>query len=488
MRPPRLHARTRLTLWYSGLLVGTLLLLGAGTMFLVERLLSASLTESLQARARAVEAAVEHELGENDGAGTAREIEAQAAGLEILRVWDQRGRAIFRRETGARQSGPDPPFAGIADEDRITMETLTDGNTVRVVTHTLRSRSRPAGVVQVGESTALIERALTQLRLMGLAGLALALVLAVLGGAFLARRALAPIDRITRAAQEIGAENLARRLDLDLPDDEIGRLAGAFDQMIARLDAAFERQRRFTADASHEIRTPLGIIRSQVDVALAHPRTPEHYVRTLTGVRSETDRLTQLTERLLTLARADANESLTLLPVDLQEIAAEAGVRVATRARDLGIHLDVQIGEAPEVRGDPIWLSQVLMNLLDNALRHTARGGRIALSLAGQHDGATIAVGDTGEGIAPEHLPHLFDRFYRVDAARSRAAGGSGLGLAICRWVADAHGGHLTVTSGVGQGTTITLWLPARSEQDHPPAPQAPDAPARRDEAVSAPS
>jgi heavy metal sensor kinase len=461
-----------------------LLLMGAMTLVLVESLLSASLEESLQARTRAVEAAVEHELGENDGEGTAREIEAQSAGLEVIRIWDTRGRLIFPRDAAARTAAAAVPFPGVAAQDRVTTAGLPGGLSVRVVAHTIRSRGRPVGIVQVGESTAAIESVLTRLRLAGLAGLAVALALAVLGGAFLARRALAPIDRITRTAREIGAENLSRRLKLDLPDDEIGRLAGAFDEMIARLDAAFERQRRFTADASHEIRTPLGIIRSQIDVALAHPRTPEQYVRTLAGVRDETDRLTQLTERLLTLARADANEAITLVPVDLQEIAAEAGVRVAARARDLGIHLDVQVGEAPEVRGDPIWLSQVLMNLLDNALRHTPAGGRVTLALTGQRGGAAVAVRDTGEGIAPEHLPHLFDRFYRVDAARGRSAGGTGLGLAICRWVADAHGGTLEVASTVGQGTTVVLWLPGSQNGADQATPRRSGAPAPHQDAV----
>jgi signal transduction histidine kinase len=318
---------------------------------------------------------------------------------------------------------------------------------------------------------------LDRLRWLGLAGLALALVLAGLGGAFLARRALAPIDRVTRAAELIGAEDLARRLDLDLPNDEIGRLARAFDGMIGRLDAAFERQRRFTADASHEIRTPLGIIRSQLDVALAHPRTPEQYARVLGDVRDATDRLARLAERLLTLARADAGEALTLIPVDVQDVVAEAAASVAAQARELGVRLDVRLGEAPGVQGDPVWLMQLLLNLLDNALRHTPPGGQVTLTLEASADGSggdrssdggvRVSVADTGEGIAPEHLPRLFERFYRVDAARARSSGGAGLGLAICSWVARAHGGRLDASSAAGVGTTMTLWLPAAPVPPH---------------------
>jgi signal transduction histidine kinase len=276
------------------------------------------------------------------------------------------------------------------------------------------------------------------------------------------------VDRVTRAAQLIGAEDLSRRLDLDLPDDEMGRLARAFDAMIARLEAAFERQQRFTADASHEIRTPLGIMRSQLDVALARPRSPEEYVRVLEAVRLQVDRLSKLTERLLTLARADGSQTAALVPVDLQDIVAEAAASVAGRARALGIRLQVEIEDVPAAKGDPIWLGQLLLNLLDNALRHTPPDGRVTLSVApalggedGRANGVAIRVEDTGEGIAPEHLPRLFERFYRAEPGRARASGGAGLGLAICDWVARLHAGRLTVTSTPGAGTCFTLWLPS---------------------------
>ncbi len=461
----RLHARTRLTLWYTLLLAGTLVVLGGVALFAVERVLYASLNDSLRARAQSFEAAVSHELSEGERGGSSREVVAQASGLDVLRAWDSRGRPIYSVEDGARP----PTAATIApaapDAAVVSTERLPSGLTVRVVTQALRAGGLPLGVVQVGRSTADIENALATLRVLGVAGLALSLALATLGGAFLARRALAPVERVTREAELIGADDLSRRLSLDLPDDEMGRLAQAFDAMIARLEAAFERQRRFTADASHELRTPLGIIRSQVDVALGQPRTAEHYVRVLQGVRAETDRLTRLTERLLTLARAEGRETLTLVPVDVQDLVAEAGTSVAGRARDQGVRLDVTIYDVPEVHGDPVWLTQLLFNLLDNALRHTPGGGKIALTLesapAGEPDGAIIRINDTGEGIAPEHLPHLFERFYRTDAGRARSTGGAGLGLAICDWVAQSHGGSISVASTLGAGTTFTVWLPA---------------------------
>jgi heavy metal sensor kinase len=295
----------------------------------------------------------------------------------------------------------------------------------------------------------------------------LALLLAAGGGIFLAGRALAPVDRITRAARRIEANDLSQRLQLDLPDDELGRLATAFDEMIDRLDQAFQRQRRFTADASHELRTPLAVIRSQLDVALARRRSPEYYQRLLDSLREETERLSGLVESLLMLARADAGQALTLREVDLEEIAAETVARVATQMHEHGLELGVTIQPIGQARGDAVWLSQLLLNLLDNALRHTPPGGQVALTLQPAEHGAQITVSDTGEGIAPEHLPRLFERFYRIDKARSRTAGGAGLGLAICNWVARAHHGRLDVESTPGQGTTFTLWLPAG------PAPQA---------------
>ncbi|MFN8632673.1 MAG: ATP-binding protein [Chloroflexota bacterium] len=460
----RLHARTRLALWYSVLMAGTLVLVGAGALIAVHQTLYGSLDGSLMSRALLIQQAVEHEIGEGER-GRPSELEALGNGLDTLRIWDRRGRLVVAVEDGIKVPLTGGDLANPPTTDSTVTEHIDNGTTIRALTHPMMSGGRLSGVVYLGRSTSDIEEVLARLRLLGLAGLVLALMLAGLGGTFLAGRALAPVVRVARTAESIGADDLSRRLSLDLPDDELGRLARAFDAMLARLEAAFERQRRFTADASHELRTPLGIIRSQIDVTLAQPRTPEHYCRALRGLRAETDRLTGLTEQLLALARADGSDSLNLVPLDLQDVVAEVGAGVAARARDHGVQLRVELGDAPEVRGDPVWLTQVLFNLLDNGLRHTPPGGQVTLSLmeAPDGNGAIVQVGDTGEGIAPEHLPHLFERFYRAEASRSRASGGAGLGLAICDWVARAHGGQLSVESAVGVGSSFELWLPAAS-------------------------
>ncbi|MCC7369240.1 MAG: HAMP domain-containing protein [Chloroflexi bacterium] len=468
-RLPRwqLHARARLALWYIGLLAATLLGLGLLAMVLVDRTLTAALDASLNARTRTVEQAVLHELeeegreNERRGSHLIDELASQAIGLDVLRIWDARGRLLGGWEDGARidasaaRSLSAPTVTGSGDER------LTSGMRVRLMTRQLTYRGRASGTVQVGRSTAENERVLGQLQLYGVAGTLLALALAGIGGIFLAGRALAPIARMTREAEAIGADDLSRRLALNLPDDEIGRLARAFDSMIARLEVAFERQRQFTADASHELRSPLGIIRTQLDVALSRPRTPDEYADVLRGVRTEHERLAHLLDRLLTLARADGPGAVTLVPTDVQELVADLGVSVAPQARVQGVRLEVTLDDVPEVNGDPIWLTQLLLNLLENALRYTPAGGSIRLRLGCAGDGVAIEVADSGVGISPEHLPRLFERFYRAASSRERASGGAGLGLAICAWVARVHGGRLTAESTVGKGTTMRLWLPA---------------------------
>jgi heavy metal sensor kinase len=280
------------------------------------------------------------------------------------------------------------------------------------------------------------------------------------------------VDRITRAAERISAEDLSRRLALPLPDDELGRLASAFDAMIARLDDAFQRQRRFTADASHELRTPLAAMRARADVALTRPRAQGYYVEVIAAMREESERLSNLADSLLMLARADSGHLPELADADLAEVLAEVGEHAAARARERGIVLEVTLTQTTLVRGNATWLRQLVLNLLDNAFRHTPPGGRVTLALQPAPDGAVLTVADTGDGIPPEHLPHIFERFYRADPGRARAAGGSGLGLAICDWIARAHGTRLDVQSAPGSGTTFTLQLPSVTQQIGPAPPQ----------------
>jgi heavy metal sensor kinase len=284
------------------------------------------------------------------------------------------------------------------------------------------------------------------------------------GGLFLAGRALAPIDTVTRAAQRISASDLSERLELDLPDDEVGRLARTFDGMIARLDDSFRRQRQFTSDASHELRTPLTAIKGQAEVALQRERTPDEYRRVLTSVNHDVDRMIRLVRTLLTLARADASQ----IPIakglmDVGSIVIGAVDQMRPIAAEKGIALTVDGSESIVIRADEDLVLQLVLNLLDNAVRYTPAGGAVEASCRVSGPWVEITVSDTGVGIPPEHLSHIFERFYRADTSRSREDGGAGLGLSICKWVADAHGGTIEATSRPGAGSRFTVRLPLSS-------------------------
>ncbi len=303
------------------------------------------------------------------------------------------------------------------------------------------------------------------------------LLVAALGGYWLASRALRPVRLITRAARQMSETDLSQRLDIRR-QDELGELAATFDGMLERLDAAFRRQRQFTADASHELRTPLTIVNLEVSRALAMPRTSEEYIRALSAIQAENQYMSPLVNDLLTLARADASTTtLRLVPLDLSEIALEAVERLAALAHEHAIRLVV--GSLPELQvvGDRSLLSQALTNLVTNAILHSSGIGTSVDvdTYVERRDGRTWAVAsvsDDGPGIAPNHLPHLFDRFYRVESARTVAesataaeseSSGSGLGLAIVQWVAHAHGGEARVRSVAGEGARFELCLPEES-------------------------
>jgi signal transduction histidine kinase len=314
----------------------------------------------------------------------------------------------------------------------------------------------------------------------------LTLLVAALGGYWLATRAMRPVRLITRTAREIGETDLSRRLNL-ARQDELGELAATFDDMLARLEAAFARQRQFTADASHELRTPLAIVSLETRRTLSRQQTPEEYERALAVIQAESDYMSRLVNSLLTLARADAGQTtLERVDVDLGDVVVDVMERLAPLAAQRGSEL--VLGELAEltVEGDPLYLAQMVGNLVENAIKYGRPGGHVRVECgpgdAERTGWARVQVADDGPGIGAEHLRHIFDRFYRVDEARGRADGttarnatsvngsepandadtvdGSGLGLAIVQWVAAAHGGEVTVESVEGTGSTFTVWLP----------------------------
>ncbi|MFP5264973.1 MAG: sensor histidine kinase [Blastocatellia bacterium] len=332
----------------------------------------------------------------------------------------------------------------------------------RVITWPSRDEDGEVFFVVVGQSLKELRQAQRQLLFLLAIANPVALLLASLGGLWIANKALRPVDRLTRAAERIGRGSLNERVAEVGSNDEMGRLAATFNEMISKLEQAFERERRFTADASHELKTPLAVLRGDIEVALRRDRPPEEYRRVLASSLEEIARLTKLTDDLLTLARSDAGERvLELEPVRLDELAAEAHAYIQPLARSVGITLSYDAPRPPViVEGDEKRLKQLLVNLLDNAIKYTPSGGSVRLALAVEGASALVEVSDTGRGIPAGALPHVFERFYRQSDPKDSRVTGFGLGLAISKWIVDAHGGDIEVDSADGKGSRFRVRLP----------------------------
>ncbi len=286
----------------------------------------------------------------------------------------------------------------------------------------------------------------------------LAFALAI--GWWITSRALRPITSIVDTAQRIATGDLSERIPVRSASSELGHLSTVLNETFARLESTFGRQARFTADAAHELRTPVAIILSQAQRVLTRERDPETYQRTLEACVSAARRLNQLTESMLTLATHDGDAiSVKHEHSDLAVIVRETTEPLQPLTEERHIALELYLSPA-SCLGDALRLSQIILNLLSNALDHTPDGGRIKLTTVSKSDYAIFTITDTGCGIAEEHLPHIFDRFYRADESRTRTTGGAGLGLSICKAIADEHSATLEVTSELGKGSTFTLRLP----------------------------
>jgi heavy metal sensor kinase len=451
--------RVRLTLWFVLLLAITLAIFCAALYLALRHNLNSTLNDSLESRAQIVAGLVVDvdrvDVAELTIPGDPVE------GEEFVRVFDSSGNLVFDN-SGEKFRPPDDPTAvSAALSGAKTRRDLDLGPELRALTAPIRANGKVIGAVEVGLSTDALHSTLRTLLVIIAVIYPLALIIASGGGVFLAGRALSPIDGLTRTARRISAEDLSQRLDLRLPDDEVGRLARTFDEMIARLDDAFRRQRQFTADASHELRTPLTAIKGQTEVALQRDRDPAEYRSVLRSVNVEVDRMIRLVSSLLTLARADAQQvPLTKESISLGALVSDAADQVRPAASNKGVSVRLRNGAGTQVTADQDLLLQLMLNLLDNAVKHTPLGGSIVISWSNQEGHAKVVVADEGPGIPSEHLPHIFDRFYRVDRARSRDGGGVGLGLSICRWIAEAHGGSIHADSSPGGGATFTVDLP----------------------------
>ncbi len=305
-----------------------------------------------------------------------------------------------------------------------------------------------------------------QLRRDFFAGVPLVLLLASLGGYFLARKSLLPIASMNSQTKQITAERLSSRLDVSNARDELGRLATTINELLTRLESSFKSQQRFIADASHELRTPLAVLRGETEVALSKDRSTREYREALTSIQDEAERLSRIVEDLFILARQpiDVPPALVRKQLSLNELLNDCvrAARVLAMQKNLDVRIDS--GSSPMLlQGDYELLKRMVLNLLDNAVKYTPAGGEIAVVLAQQNANAEIVVRDTGIGIPKMDQRHVFDRFYRVDKARSRSLGGAGLGLSIVRWIVEAHEGEIDVVSAHGSGTEFIVQLPLRN-------------------------
>ena len=286
------------------------------------------------------------------------------------------------------------------------------------------------------------------------------LFIGLLGGWFVAKRAIRPIESITLAAQSISASNLSQRVDIESTGSELGNLATVLNTTFGRLQEAFEQQARFTADASHELRTPVSVILAQTAMARRKARDPEEYREVIDACYVVASRMKSLVNGLLTLARTDSGDlTLQLSHFDLKRVVEECAGLIESLAAERGVAVRCDL-ESVKMQGDPDRLTQVISNLLANAVRYNREGGEVRVKLEDGGEEAIVSVSDSGFGIAATHLPHIFDRFYRVDTARSVSQGGTGLGLAISKAIVEAHGGIICCESAVAEGSTFTVRFP----------------------------
>ena len=340
-----------------------------------------------------------------------------------------------------------------------------NGPTLHYIVRAVPDAGDQFGAIFAGANTRSAELQLEQLLQTIVIAFFVGVVPAILVGGWIAGRALEPVDRMITEVREItDGRSLHRRLAVPLARDELSRLAETLNQMMTRLERNFAALRRFTADASHELKTPLTVVRAGVERAITRPDVPPETLAPLEETLQEVNRMTELLDSLLTLARADEGRAeLHRESVDLRDILAEAGETGELLAEHAGVGMEIKMPAEPVVVSvDRSRVRQLALNLIENAVKYTPPGGQVSVELGSNDGRAVFSVADTGIGIAPGDLPHVFDRFWRADSARTRTSKrpGTGLGLAICKWIAEAHGGTIDVQSRPGRGTTFTVGLP----------------------------
>lgn len=450
-----------MTLWYSSLLALTVLLLGGVCYGLLSYSLARDVDASLNSVARALE-----ERSHGRAAFPPSEIDEIFRRFFGFSPWE-RYFGMFdpggRMDSGSGKLRLSPEAMKNAAEGRLTFETVEGiaDHPVRILTRPVLRGGRVVNLIQVGMSLQNTQSTKRRFLLILAAVLPVALLLAGGGGWLLARRALAPVDRMAEAARRISVENLAERLSDPGKGDELSRLARTLNEMLDRLENSFLQVRQFSADASHELQTPLTILKGEMEVALRMPRSPEEYRRILESGLEEIDRISRLVDGLLLLARSEARAlKMDSKPVDLLRLLEEVHEQSRARADSRNVALSLGARAVLFIQGDEGHLRRALLNLIENGIKYTPAGGRVTLSLEPRNGWACLIVEDTGIGIPEEEQSRIFTRFYRSQEAFSMTEGGYGLGLCIARSIVETHGGKIEIESAHGRGSKFTLLLP----------------------------
>jgi two-component system, OmpR family, sensor kinase len=478
--------RTQLTLWYTAIFAVLILLFSFTLYTTLKASLASSVDTALQLRTQLIATGISGDGGkirvedvtgqlpglDSDANVTGEQSETSAmdqvsvpsdvnVGI-LIRILNAKGQAFYItpafRGLTVPSASVSQPLRDISWQGIVTAR---NGQQVRLYSIALLDNGTIYGVLQVGESLDQLNHTLWSIVIVLLVITPFVLLLGAFGSYWLARRAFRPIHRLTRTARNIKAGDLHRRVPVPQTKDEVQALALTINEMIGRLDQSFTQQRRFVADASHELRTPVTVIRSITEIALTQHLNLEEHLAVLQDLHAEAERLSQLINDLLALARADEGQTqLDRELVRLDLLAYDVAASIDALAVERRITLQIEKIEPATVEGDTARLILALMGLVDNALTYTNAGGTVTLNVEVAGTSACFSVRDTGIGIAPKDLDHIFERFYRADPARSRSAGGSGLGLAIVDWVVRAHGGSISVESQVGEGSIFKVTLP----------------------------
>ena len=462
------HVRSRLTLWYVAVLGGLLAAYAGGASLFLFLSLREQVDRSLLEDLETVKGLLANEPSGFVSLRTMHPEENDASLQRFVEVWGPSGTLLYRSEQLHGQALGGPPAVGEGTgEPEPFSQRLRTGLRVRTASSVYHIEDRRV-VLRVAHSEEGPWREVREMAWVLILGFPIALLLAGLGGYALARKALAPVDAMTQKADRISAERLNQRIVVENPNDELGKLATVFNSMLSRLEAAFNQLRRFTADASHELRTPLTAIRSVGEVALQDQKSPAEYRDAIGSMLEEVDRLTRLVESLLVLSRADAGQvQLQRADVSLLALAQEATALVEVLAEEKRQRIALEGDTRAVVSVDRLILRQAIVNLVDNAIKYSPADSQILVQARASDDGhATLEVTDQGPGVPPEHLSHIFDRFYRTDAARARQWGGAGLGLSIARWAVEAHGGEIGLRSEGARGSTFWIRLPGVGASD----------------------